>query len=61
MVKSWQKIASNSNRLQIENEREQGVFRSDGDAVHHLCLPGGVIDLVSLWQICHEGMLQRMA
>jgi len=61
VVKSWQKVASDSYHLRVENERVQGVINSHGDVVHHLRLPAGVIDPVSLWQIRQEGMMQRMA
>lgn len=61
VVESWQKAASDSYYLRIEIERVQGVIHSHGDAIHHLRLPGGVIDPISLWQIRHEGMMQRMA
>ena len=61
VVKSWQKVASGSYRLRIESERVQGVINSHGDAIHHLRLPAGVIDPVSLWKIRQEGMMQRMA
>lgn len=34
---------------------------SHGDAIHHLRLPDGVIDPISLRQIRQEGTLQREA
>ncbi|KAI1492990.1 hypothetical protein F5X96DRAFT_623834 [Biscogniauxia mediterranea] len=61
VVESWKKVASDSYRLWIKNERVQGVINSHGDAIYHLRLPVGVIDPVSLWQIRQEGMMQRMA
>lgn len=61
VVESWQKVASDNYRLRTENERVRGVINSHGDAIYQLRLPGGVIDPVSLRQIRHEGMMQRMA
>ncbi|KAH8598429.1 hypothetical protein B0O99DRAFT_538530 [Bisporella sp. PMI_857] len=61
VVKSWQKVASDSYHLRIKNERVQGFINSHGDAIHHLHLPARVIDPASLWQIRQEGMMQRMA
>jgi hypothetical protein len=61
VVKSWQKVASDSYHLRIKYERVQGFINSHGDAIHHLHLPARVIDPASLWQIRQEGMMQRMA
>jgi len=61
VVMSWQKVASDSYHLRIKNERVHGLINSHGDAIHHLRLPTGVIDPVSLRQIRQEGMMQRMA
>ena len=61
VIESWQRVASDSYQLRVENERVQGVINSHGDAVYHLRLPNGVIDPVSLWQIRKEGVVQRMA
>ncbi|KAK4236892.1 hypothetical protein C8A03DRAFT_16520 [Achaetomium macrosporum] len=62
VVESWQKVASDSYYLSVEIERLQGVdINSHGDALHHLRLPGGVIDPVSLWQIRQENTIQTMA
>ena len=60
VVESWQKVASDSYHLRVENERVQGVINSHGDAVYHLRLPGGVIDPVSMQQIRQEGIMQRL-
>lgn len=61
VIKSWQKVALNSCKLQVQNEPVQGVINSRGDAIYHLRLPSGVIDPVSLWQIRQEGMMHGAA
>jgi hypothetical protein len=62
VVKSWQKVATDSYHLQIENEGLQDVIiKSHGDAAYYLRLPDRVIDPVSLWQIRQEGTMQRKA
>jgi len=61
VVESWQEVASDSYHLQIKYEGVHGLINSHGDAIHHLRLPAGVIDPVSLCKIRQEGMMQRMA
>jgi hypothetical protein len=62
VVDSWQKLASDACCLLVESEGvPANEVNSHGDAVHHLGLPGGVVDPVSLWQIRQEGLMQRMA
>ncbi|ROT36879.1 hypothetical protein SODALDRAFT_281540 [Sodiomyces alkalinus F11] len=70
VVKSWEKVASsNSSCLWVEKEQVQGVIdrhgetmiNSHGDAIHHLRLPGGVIDPVSLFQLRREGTVKQVA
>lgn len=62
VVESWKKVVPSSYYLRVEKEALREVnIRSHGDAIHHLHLPDGVVDPVSLCQIRHEGMMQRMA
>ncbi|KAH6637429.1 hypothetical protein C7974DRAFT_450324 [Boeremia exigua] len=57
VVASWKKVAGLC-YLRLEKEALHDVdIRSHGDAIHHLRLPDGVADPVSLYQIRHEGML----
>ncbi|OJD13110.1 hypothetical protein AJ78_06392 [Emergomyces pasteurianus Ep9510] len=60
VVGAWQKVTSASSRLEIKNERVEGVINSHGDAIHYLRLPSGIIDPVSLWQIRQEGMMEKV-
>jgi hypothetical protein len=65
VVEAWKKVAGTpgpDRYLRFEKEVLCDVdIRSHGDAIHHLRLPHGVVDEASLWQIRHEGMMQRMA
>lgn len=62
VVESWKKVAPSPCYLRLEKEALRDVdIRSHGDAMHHLRLPDGVVDLASLCQIRYEGMMQRMA
>lgn len=62
VVESWKKVARRPCYLRLEKEVLRDVdIRSHGDAIHHLRLPGGVVDSVSLCQIRPEGMMHRMA
>jgi hypothetical protein len=62
VVESWKEVASDPCYLRLEKEALRDVdIRSHGDAIHHLRLPDGVVDLASLRQIRHEGTMQRMA
>jgi hypothetical protein len=62
VVESWKKAVPGSCYLRIEKEALGDVnIRSHGDAIYHLGLPDGVIHPTSLWQIRHEGMMQRLA
>ncbi|KAH7410464.1 hypothetical protein DE146DRAFT_645017 [Phaeosphaeria sp. MPI-PUGE-AT-0046c] len=62
VVESWKKVGPGPRYLRLEKEALRDVdIRSHGDAIHHLRLPDGVVDSVSLCQIRYEGMMQRMA
>ncbi|KAG5750396.1 hypothetical protein H9Q72_006083 [Fusarium xylarioides] len=73
VVETWQKVVCtcnsrqgyvgqcDSHQLLCKIERVEGEIISHGDAIHHLRLPGGVIDPTSLRQIRQEGILQREA
>jgi hypothetical protein len=62
VVESWKKVAPSPYYLRLEKEVLCDVdIRSHGDAIHHLRLPNEVVDSTSLWQIRHEGIMQRMA
>lgn len=64
VVEAWKKVAEAFGpcSLRFEKEALRDVeIRSHGDAIHHLCLPEGVVDPESLRQIRQEGRMQRMA
>jgi hypothetical protein len=62
VVESWKKVIPSPCYLRLEKEALRDVnIWSHGDAIHHLRLPDGVVDSTSLFQICHEEMMQRMA
>lgn len=73
VVETWQKVVCtcnshqgcfgqcDSHQLLFRIERVEDEIISHGDAIHHLRLPDGVIDPISLRQIRQEGTLQREA
>ncbi|KAF9763934.1 hypothetical protein IL306_002945 [Fusarium sp. DS 682] len=70
VVETWQKVVCpwrsrrepcQSHQVLVRAERVEGEIISHGDAIHHLGLPDGVIDPISLRQIRKEGILQKEA
>lgn len=62
VIQAWEMVASKytSGELRVEKQPLYcGVVNSHGDTIHHLDLPPGVIDPVSLWQIRREGLMDR--